>query len=239
MVGIETSYYLKRVSFEAAIRFRRRFGARPAPGWLKPLVTALNRIAYLTVFRPILDKLGYNDLRLCIVGGAALPSEISGFWRDVGIDVILDQTDLSTQQAQRNAFGPETKDRLTFQTSNIIEMQAFRVHHFSRESPRGDGEFPELEEAIIQLRSTLDADEHIQLFRNVGDVAYPLHIVVPLFWVSDELMYNPQSGNDDMEFIELLNITDAPIDLTGWKFFLTDPSADPEKTFVVSLGGVG
>ncbi len=31
-------------------------------------------------------------------------------------------------------------------------------------------------------------------------------------------MYNPLSGNDDLEYVELLNITDNPINLTNWKF---------------------
>jgi hypothetical protein len=36
--------------------------------------------------------------------------------------------------------------------------------------------------------------------------------------IISELMYNPQSGNDDLEYIELTNITDAPLDLAGWRF---------------------
>jgi hypothetical protein len=36
--------------------------------------------------------------------------------------------------------------------------------------------------------------------------------------VISEVMYNPPSANDDLEFVELANITDQPIDLTGWKF---------------------
>ncbi|HJS07349.1 MAG TPA: lamin tail domain-containing protein, partial [Pirellulales bacterium] len=36
--------------------------------------------------------------------------------------------------------------------------------------------------------------------------------------VISEVMYNPQSGNDDLEFVELLNITDQPINLSGWSF---------------------
>jgi hypothetical protein len=31
-------------------------------------------------------------------------------------------------------------------------------------------------------------------------------------------MYNPQSANDDLEFVELVNITGAPVTLAGWKF---------------------
>ena len=36
--------------------------------------------------------------------------------------------------------------------------------------------------------------------------------------VISEIMYNPQAGNDDLEFVEVLNVTDAPINLAGWKF---------------------
>ncbi|MEX2142608.1 MAG: lamin tail domain-containing protein [Pirellulales bacterium] len=36
--------------------------------------------------------------------------------------------------------------------------------------------------------------------------------------IISELMYNPQSGNDDLEYVELVNITDAAINLAGWKF---------------------
>jgi hypothetical protein len=36
--------------------------------------------------------------------------------------------------------------------------------------------------------------------------------------VISEVMYNPPSANDDLEFVELANITDQPIDLTNWKF---------------------
>ncbi|MEX2140974.1 MAG: lamin tail domain-containing protein [Pirellulales bacterium] len=36
--------------------------------------------------------------------------------------------------------------------------------------------------------------------------------------IISELMYNAQSGNDDLEYVELTNITDAAINLAGWKF---------------------
>jgi hypothetical protein len=36
--------------------------------------------------------------------------------------------------------------------------------------------------------------------------------------IISEMMYNPQSANDDLEFVELANITDQPVDLTGWTF---------------------
>ncbi len=36
--------------------------------------------------------------------------------------------------------------------------------------------------------------------------------------VISEIMYNHPSFNDDLEYVELLNITDNPINLTNWKF---------------------
>ena len=36
--------------------------------------------------------------------------------------------------------------------------------------------------------------------------------------IINELMYRPQAANDDLEYVELVNITDAPITLAGWKF---------------------
>jgi hypothetical protein len=36
--------------------------------------------------------------------------------------------------------------------------------------------------------------------------------------VISEIMYNPPGGNDDLEFVELTNITDQAISLSGWKF---------------------
>jgi hypothetical protein len=35
--------------------------------------------------------------------------------------------------------------------------------------------------------------------------------------VISEIMYNPNGGNDDLEYIELLNITGAPVDVSNWK----------------------
>src|SRR6185295_12133839 len=36
--------------------------------------------------------------------------------------------------------------------------------------------------------------------------------------IISEVMYNPLSGDNDKEYVELLNITDAPVSLAGWKF---------------------
>ncbi len=47
--------------------------------------------------------------------------------------------------------------------------------------------------------------------------------------VISEVMYNASGGNDDLEYIELVNITGAPVDLSNWKI---DRGAD----FAFALG---
>ena len=121
-----------------------------------------------------------------------LTEAIAGFWRAVGVAVVLDQTDSTILNAQGRNFAPEAKNRMNWQTSNILETQGFRVHNYSLESPRGGFESPELDQVIRAQRSTVDPDKALQLLRPVGDLAYRLHIAIPLFWAPDDITYNPK-----------------------------------------------
>ena len=114
---------------------------------------------------------------------------IHGYFRDVGIAAELDQRDAATTRAISRVFGHT--NRITFMGSNIYETQAFRVHHHSGTTPRGGPEFRGLDEAITQQRSTVDPVKALDGLRNVGDVSFPLHIALPLFWVPDDIIYNP------------------------------------------------
>lgn len=117
---------------------------------------------------------------------------IAGYWRKAGVDVELDMTDPATVNAQERSFASETKNRFEWQTSNVVETQAFRVHHYSLESPRGGFETPELDGLIRNQRGTVDPEEALKRLRPVGDLAYQLHLVVPLFWAPDDITYNPK-----------------------------------------------
>ena len=112
-----------------------------------------------------------------------------GYFRDVGIDAELDARDAATTRAISRVFGHT--NRLTFMGSNIYETQAFRVHHHSGTTPRGGPEFRGLDEAITQQRSTVDPVKALDGLRQVGDVSFPLHIALPLFWVPDDIIFNP------------------------------------------------
>jgi ABC-type transport system substrate-binding protein len=116
---------------------------------------------------------------------------IAGFWRAVGVEVILDLSDSTVLNAQARNFAAESKNRFNWQTSNVVETQAFRVHNYSLDSPRGAFESPELDQVIRAQRATVDLDRALQLLRPVGDVAYRLHANIPLFWAPDDITYNP------------------------------------------------
>ncbi len=150
--------------------------------------------------RQLLAEAGYgpnNPLEVLIDGvpSGGLPEKadqaetILGYFRDVGIAAELDARDSATTRAISRVFGHT--NRLTFMGSNIYETQAFRVHHHSGTTPRGGPEFRGLDEAITQQRSTVDPVKALDGLRNVGDVSFPLHIALPLFWVPDDIIYNP------------------------------------------------
>ncbi len=152
------------------------------------------------VARQLLAEAGFgpdNPLEVLIDGspssGVAEKADqaetILGYFRDVGIAAELDPRDAATTRAIGNAFGFEK--RITFMTSNIYETQAFRVHHHSGTTPRGGPEFDGLEEAITAQRSTVDPVKALDGLRNVGDVSFPLHIAVPMFWAPDDIVFNP------------------------------------------------
>lgn len=46
------------------------------------------RLAHAAVFRPMLNKLGFDQLRLVISGGAPLPAETAALWQIYGVNVL-------------------------------------------------------------------------------------------------------------------------------------------------------
>ena len=151
--------------------------------------------------RQLLADVGYgpdNPLEVLIDGfpssGVAEKADqaetILGYFSEIGIKAGLDQRDSGTTRSIGRVFGFEK--RITFMTSNIYETQAFRVHHHSGTTPRGGPEFAGLDEAITQQRSTVDPVKALDGLRNVGDVSFPLHIAIPLFWAPDDIVYNPE-----------------------------------------------
>ena len=69
-------------------------------------------------------------------------------------------------------------------------IQAWRVYN-SSPPPRSSLELKETDPIIQELLQTMDEAKQNELLRKVGDVSYPLHMNMPLFWLPAELVYNP------------------------------------------------
>lgn len=88
LVGINDTSPLKRSVYNQALH-QARHGARARwestgsepPGWRY-------RLAHAAAFRPLLNKLGFDQLRLVISGGAPLPAETAALWQMYGVNVV-------------------------------------------------------------------------------------------------------------------------------------------------------
>jgi long-chain acyl-CoA synthetase len=88
LVGIEGTTPLKRAVYQAAFSYGRRYAEKRWTGKPGSWETLLYRIARLVAFRPILNKLGLDELELVITGGAATGKELSALWQIWGLNMV-------------------------------------------------------------------------------------------------------------------------------------------------------
>jgi long-chain acyl-CoA synthetase len=88
LVGVLNSSRLKRAVYDFALRFARAHVRRRWDGHVNAAEEALYRIIQFSVFRPILNKLGFDKLDLVVSGGAALPAETAALWQMYGVNVV-------------------------------------------------------------------------------------------------------------------------------------------------------
>jgi len=88
LIGIANTTGLKRGAYDLAMRLARRTAEARWQGAAGPLDRAGFAAAWAAVFRPILNKLGFDRLELVISGGAPLPAETAALWQIYGINVV-------------------------------------------------------------------------------------------------------------------------------------------------------
>lgn len=115
---------------------------------------------------------------------------LAGFWEDAGIKANLFVADAAVRRAASRAF--EYKNHVGFGATFSFDIQGWRVYN-SHVSPRGSSlELLETRDLIDTIQMTLDIDEQTRLMRQLGDLAYPLHMGIFLYWIPAELVYNPK-----------------------------------------------
>jgi long-chain acyl-CoA synthetase len=88
LVGMLNSTRAKRVIYDLAMRFARAHARRRWDGSVTAAQDALYRALRALMFRPILNKLGFDKLELVVSGGAALPPQTTALWQMYGVNVV-------------------------------------------------------------------------------------------------------------------------------------------------------
>ena len=88
LVGILNSSAIKRFAYDFAMRFAREHARRRWDGHASATQEAFYQVLRMAVFRPILNKLGFDQLQLVVSGGASLPAETAALWHMYGINVV-------------------------------------------------------------------------------------------------------------------------------------------------------
>jgi long-chain acyl-CoA synthetase len=86
LIGIAASSRAKRFAYETALVIGRRHArARWERG---PQFSVPYALARALVFRPLLSKLGLDEVELMVSGGAALPPETAALWQIWGVNTL-------------------------------------------------------------------------------------------------------------------------------------------------------
>jgi long-chain acyl-CoA synthetase len=87
LVGIQHSSPLKRFVYHAAMRVGRRHIRSLWEGKKNGLFRLAYLLSYQAVFRPILNKIGFDKLRLLVSVGAPLSAELAALWQIYGVNL--------------------------------------------------------------------------------------------------------------------------------------------------------
>ena len=87
LVQMGSSSPLKRLVYNSAIAFARGHARRRWTGTARGLSTLLHGMWNALVFRPVLNKIGFDRLELVVSGGAPLPAGTMAVWHMLGVNV--------------------------------------------------------------------------------------------------------------------------------------------------------
>jgi long-chain acyl-CoA synthetase len=88
LVSVQSASSLKKAAYAWSLRFARPYTAKRWEDHTSFAQDLVYRILRELVFKPILNKLGLDQLELVISGGAALPPETMALWHMYGVNVL-------------------------------------------------------------------------------------------------------------------------------------------------------
>ena len=87
IVGIDNSTRVKKLIYALALKVGRLHIRNIWEGKKNSVMCLLYTLFSYLSFRPILNKIGFDQLKLAVSGGAPLPSEVMGLWQIYGVSL--------------------------------------------------------------------------------------------------------------------------------------------------------
>ena len=87
LVGIENSSRLKKLFYRMSLKIGHQYLKNIWEGRKSFLLSLVYFISYQVVFRPILNKIGFNKLKIALSTGSPLPLELMGLWQIYGVNL--------------------------------------------------------------------------------------------------------------------------------------------------------
>jgi len=88
LVGVLNSSGVKRAAYELAMRFARKHVERRWDQRASAAHRAIFKACHAAMFKPILNKIGFDRLEIVICGGAPLPPDTTTLWQMYGVNVV-------------------------------------------------------------------------------------------------------------------------------------------------------
>ncbi len=122
---------------------------------------------------------------------------IGGFWRNIGINVTLDQSDNAALTALQRSRSLVNHVRIRgTSSSQYLAIWVFHTYKYASSLTGQQPYIPELDTLFGQLRSTLDEAKQAEIYKQIGEIFYTQHVNIPLFWTTTEAVINPQFVSD-------------------------------------------
>lgn len=88
LIAIGDSSPVKKWVYTKALRQGRSYARLRWDGATSQVADVVYRLCHAAAFRPMLNKIGFDQLRLVICAGAPLPAETAALWQIYGVNVV-------------------------------------------------------------------------------------------------------------------------------------------------------
>ena len=121
-------------------------------------------------------------------GAEDIVEAMAGAWRKIGVDVQLSNMD--TTQMGTLSRDCKLDNHMDIIGTSGAPIVAYGYYNATVVGNCGGYQHPDTDASFEKIRQELDPEKHGPLWRTVGDLAYPLHASIPLFWLPAEAVVN-------------------------------------------------